>query len=61
MRNVFPGSGFNAATLDGAVDMSSLTAIGHSFGGSTVVAAIANDTAGGALHYSIFIFQLNIG
>mmetsp|Transcript_34064 Transcript_34064/g.83495 ORF Transcript_34064/g.83495 Transcript_34064/m.83495 type:complete len:331 (+) Transcript_34064:609-1601(+) len=46
VRNVFPGSGFNAATLDGAVDMSSLTAIGHSFGGSTVVAAMAHDTSG---------------
>ena len=39
-KNVFPGSTFDASTLRGSVDVSRLTAMGHSFGGATVVAAM---------------------
>ena len=44
-KNVFPGSTFDASTLRGAVDVSRLTAMGHSFGGATVVAAMRSNTA----------------
>jgi hypothetical protein len=41
VRNVFPGSRFDAAAaLNGSVDLTSLTVIGHSFGGATAVAAV---------------------
>jgi len=42
-RNIFPSSRFDASTLNGAVDVSRLVGIGHSFGGSTVVAATATN------------------
>jgi platelet-activating factor acetylhydrolase len=38
-RNIFPTSRFDASALDGAVDVSQLVGLGHSFGGVTVVAA----------------------
>ena len=38
-RNAHPGSRFDVSVLDGLVDASRLVAIGHSFGGATVVAA----------------------
>jgi pimeloyl-ACP methyl ester carboxylesterase len=42
---MFPGSRFDASALDGVVDVSRLVAMGHSFGGSTVMTAIGKDAA----------------
>ena len=38
-RNAFPGSRFDVSAIHGLVDASRLVAMGHSFGGATVVAA----------------------
>ena len=38
-RNAYPGSRFDVSAFDGLVDASCLVAMGHSFGGATVVAA----------------------
>ena len=44
-RNVFPTSRFDASVLDGAVDISRLVAVGHSFGGATVMTACGKNAA----------------
>lgn len=41
-RNVFPSSRFDVSILNGAVDVSRLVAMGHSFGGATVMTAAGN-------------------
>lgn len=44
-RNVFPSSRFDVSVLNGAVDVSRLVAMGHSFGGATVMTATAENAA----------------
>lgn len=44
-RNVFPSSRFDVSVLNGAVDVSRLVAMGHSFGGATVMTATGKNAA----------------